>query len=174
MKAEEWEKIKSLFDAVLKINPAERADWLNDACCGRTDILETVQQLVRNYEDPSTTQRALTEQEPVFSPGELVAGRFVIVKLIARGGMGDVYEVHDMGLRGIRIALKTVRPGIANQQQAYERFKREVWVAREIDHSAICRIFDLFEHRVQRPDGTELVVPCLTMRLLEGENLGQF
>lgn len=174
MKAEEWEKIKTLFDAVLKIEPAKRARWLEEACGERTDVLETVKQLLANYEDSSTTQRTLTEQEPVFSPGELVANRFVIKKLIARGGMGDVYEATDTGLKAIRIALKTVRPGIASEQQAHERFKREVWVAREIDHPAICRIFDLFEHRVQRPDGTELIVPCLTMRLLEGENLGQY
>src|SRR5688572_27684801 len=103
MKAEEWEKIKSLFDAVLKIEPAKRARWLEEACGDRADVLETVRQLLQNHDDSSASPRTLTEQEPIFSPGELVANRFVIKKLIARGGMGEVYEANDSGLKGIRI-----------------------------------------------------------------------
>jgi len=35
----------------------------------------------------------------IFSPGELVAGRYGIVRFIGRGGMGEVYEANDLELR---------------------------------------------------------------------------
>ncbi|MGC4051097.1 MAG: protein kinase [Paludibaculum sp.] len=108
---------------------------------------------------------------PVFAPGQTVAGRFRVIRLIARGGMGEVYEVRDSTLNGLRVALKTIRTELTNQQHAYDRFKREVWVAREVAHENVCRIFDLVEHRDIGPSGEERAVPCLTMRLLEGRTL---
>src|SRR4051812_5792747 len=43
-----------------------------------------------------------------FRPGEVVGGRYLVVRFVARGGMGEVYEVDDLELRE-RVALKTVR-----------------------------------------------------------------
>jgi serine/threonine protein kinase len=85
--------------------------------------------------------------------------------------MGEVYEAQDSSLNGLRVALKTIRPEIAPEKHAYERFKREVWVARELTHDGICRIFDLVEHVDTSEDGVQRVVPCLTMQLLDGKTL---
>src|SRR5881296_571389 len=61
----------------------------------------------------------------IFSRGDLVAARYRIVRFIARGGMGEVYEAEDLEL-GVHVALKTVRPDAEGQSQATERFKREI------------------------------------------------
>ena len=58
-----------------------------------------------------------------FSPGDLLAGRYRIVRFVARGGMGEVYEAQDLEL-GERVALKTVRPEIAGDERTMERFRR--------------------------------------------------
>jgi eukaryotic-like serine/threonine-protein kinase len=104
-----------------------------------------------------------------FSTGELVADRYRIVRFIGQGGMGEVYEADDLELR-LRLALKTVRPEIARDQQAIERFKREIRIARKVTHPNVCRIFDLGHHR-RAPSGHEIIF--LTMELLLGETLAE-
>ena len=43
-----------------------------------------------------------------FSAEQVVAGRFRVVRLLARGGMGEVYEAQDLDLNE-RVALKAIR-----------------------------------------------------------------
>jgi eukaryotic-like serine/threonine-protein kinase len=99
--------------------------------------------------------------------GDLLAGRFRIVRFIARGGMGELYEAEDLELRE-RVALKAMRPEIASDKDANRRFRREVQLARQVTHPNICRIFDLFQHQ---PPGGRPPVVFVTMELLEGETI---
>jgi tetratricopeptide (TPR) repeat protein len=110
--------------------------------------------------------------QAAFAPGQVLADRYRIVRFIAQGGMGEVYEAEDREL-GERVALKTVRPEIAVQEGALERFKREVQLARKVTHPNVCRLFDLGVHRMGGPDGQAIEVRYLTMELLEGETLAQ-
>ncbi|HEX2642751.1 MAG TPA: serine/threonine-protein kinase, partial [Thermoanaerobaculia bacterium] len=113
--------------------------------------------------------------EAAFVPGEVIAGRYEVVRFIARGGMGEVYEVEDRELRE-RVALKTVRSEVARDTIAIERFKREIQLARKVTHPNVCRIFDVAHHRFEGPaggwtggEGESLIF--LTMELLPGETL---
>lgn len=171
MTAPEWERIKALFDAALNVAKPERSAWLEAACSGSEELRQTIEELLRSYEDSSALDPQGLAEMPVFAPGQTVAHRFCVIRLIARGGMGEVYEVRDSTLNGLRVALKTIRTEFATERHAYDRFKREVWVAREVAHENVCRIFDLVEHRDTGPSGVERIVPCLTMRLLEGRTL---
>jgi len=104
-----------------------------------------------------------------FSAGSLVAGRYRVVRFIAAGGMGEVYEAEDQELGG-RVALKTLRPEITGDPQSVERFKQEIALARQVTHRNVCRIFDVGWHREgSAPDAPG--VAFLTMELLAGETL---
>lgn len=103
-----------------------------------------------------------------FFQGDLIADRYRIERFIDRGGMGDVYAANDLEL-GVTVALKTIRPDIANDPQALLRFKREVLMARSISHPNVCRIYDLGRHRTGRSDAT-----FLSMEFLEGEDLSRY
>ena len=105
--------------------------------------------------------------QPVFSPGDLVSGRYKIVRFLAQGGMGEVYEAADLVLHE-RLALKTVLAEIAEDGGTIERFKREIHLARQISHPNVCRIFDVGHHRTGE---TEIVF--FTMELLAGETLAE-
>src|SRR5262249_40061905 len=111
----------------------------------------------------------------LFRDGDRIAGRFKVMRRIARGAMGEVYQVYDERLR-LQIALKAIRPELLGDAETVERFRREVLVTREIAHDGLCRVFDLVEHAIGPqpglPDGT--IVPCLTMQLLEGETLEEW
>jgi eukaryotic-like serine/threonine-protein kinase len=106
---------------------------------------------------------------PSLAPGMLLAGRYRIVRFIAAGGMGEVYEAEDVML-GTSIALKTIRPELVARGQVLERFRREILLARRVTHPNVCRIFDL-GHDPSRDAGPD--VAFLTMELLRGDTLRQ-
>ena len=109
----------------------------------------------------------------LFGPGEIVAGRYQVVRFIGRGGMGEVYEVEDTELHE-RVALKTIRPEIAGDENAINRFKREIHLARRVTHPNVCRIFDLgIHHWLPEAGGEEPGVFFLTMELIPGETLAE-
>src|SRR5438552_376267 len=101
------------------------------------------------------------------APGAVLAERFRIVRFLAEGGMGEVYEAEDLELSG-RLALKTIRPGIAHDARSLERFRREIQLARRVTHPNVSRVFDVFRHK----DGGK-AISFLTMELLEGETLAR-
>jgi len=114
---------------------------------------------------PDPEQRGPTRS---FGPGHTLAGRYRIVRFIAEGGMGEVFEAEDLELSS-RIALKTVRhekladPGVA------ARFRREIQLARQVTHRNVCRIFDLV--REEGDGASRDAALFLTMELLHGETL---
>ena len=99
------------------------------------------------------------------NPGQVLVNRFVILRFIAKGGMGEVYEVEDRFLQGVHVALKTILPQIAGDPAFRQRFEREVLLAREVSHPNLCPIYDIF-HCDQPVD-----FMFLTMKLLPGETL---
>jgi len=103
---------------------------------------------------------------PGFSSGQILAERYEVERFLARGGMGEVYQVHDREL-GESVALKTILPRSANDPMTLDRFRREIQIARKVSHRNVCRIFDLGRHI--EPDGDEVVF--LTMELLSGVSL---
>lgn len=71
-------------------------------------------------------------------------GRFRILSLLGKGGMGEVYVAEDETL-GRRVALKTIRASRRLQPTAQARFLREAQVLSRLDHPNICRIYDYVE-----------------------------
>jgi eukaryotic-like serine/threonine-protein kinase len=104
-----------------------------------------------------------------FAPGQVLAGRYEIVRMIGHGAMGEVYEAKDNALQE-RVALKIISQEIASNEQAILRFKREIQLARKVTHPNVCRIFEFGCHQ----ESKEASLPAttfLTMELLEGETL---
>ena len=97
-----------------------------------------------------------------FLPGALLAGRYRIVALLGRGGMGEVYRAHDLTL-GQEVALKFLPEVAASNPAALARFYNEVRIARQVSHANVCRVYDLGE-----VDGQ----PYLSMEYVDGEDLG--
>jgi serine/threonine protein kinase len=98
--------------------------------------------------------------------GSMLNGRYRIVRFIASGGMGDVYEAEDRFMNEA-IALKVLKPEVAGDQAALTRFRQEAQLARRITHASVCRIFDV--SLGHDDDGQELAF--LTMELLHGDTL---
>src|SRR5208282_6048250 len=78
-----------------------------------------------------------------FRPGDILLRRFRVQQLLARGGMGEVYDVQDSAL-GTRVALKTLRASVLCHASALAQFRREVLLARRVTHPNVCRLFEFF------------------------------
>ncbi|HVT33562.1 MAG TPA: serine/threonine-protein kinase, partial [Rhodanobacteraceae bacterium] len=78
-------------------------------------------------------------------PGDVVADRFRIVRLLGMGGMGVVYHAHDVEL-DVDVALKLLRPELASRPDAFERFRQELLLARQVSSPHVVRIHDLVRH----------------------------
>jgi eukaryotic-like serine/threonine-protein kinase len=99
-----------------------------------------------------------------FEVGQVVAGRYRIVRFIAEGGMGELYEVHDTVL-GVLVALKTVRQAQTDEPLALERLRRELKLARQVTHPNVSRVYDVGLHPGATP------ISFFTLELLSGETL---
>jgi serine/threonine protein kinase/Tfp pilus assembly protein PilF len=93
--------------------------------------------------------------------GTIFAGRYQIIEELGRGGMGTVYKVHDTKIDE-KVALKLLKPEIASDKKAIERFSNELKLARGIRHKNVCQMFDL---------GEEKGSPFITMEYIAGEDL---
>jgi serine/threonine-protein kinase len=110
---------------------------------------------------PSPLSTTSTPDEGRFVPGTLVAGRYRIVSLLGRGGMGEVYRATDLTLAQ-PVALKFLIYAGPRHERAIERFHNEVRVARQVSHPNVCRVYDVGE-----ADG----VPYISMEYVDGEDL---
>src|SRR5262245_29160884 len=97
-----------------------------------------------------------------FTPGSIVGGRYRLVALLGRGGMGEVYRADDLTLDQ-PVALKFLPEGIAVSDARLAQFHNELRVARQVSHKHVCRLYDLGD-----ADGRRF----LTMEYVDGEDLG--
>jgi serine/threonine protein kinase len=96
-----------------------------------------------------------------FLPGRLIAGRYRIIALLGKGGMGEVYRADDLTL-GQAVALKFLPDAAAHDEALLERFRNEVRIARRVSHPNVCRVYDVGE-----VDGQTF----FTMEYVDGEDL---
>jgi serine/threonine protein kinase len=87
--------------------------------------------------------------------------RYEILARVGAGGMGRVFKARDRETGEI-VALKILRPEIAEQPPLIEAFKNELRLARKITHKNVCRIYDF-----NRAGGFSFI----SMEFVEGESL---
>src|SRR6266496_6393283 len=73
-----------------------------------------------------------------------VAGRFVILKLLGAGGMGQVYQAQDTKLKRI-VAIKRMAPRLQQDERDRRRFLREAQQASALNHPNVAGIYDVIE-----------------------------
>src|SRR4051812_834592 len=96
------------------------------------------------------------------STGDVIDGKYRIVRLIGEGGMGAVYEGENIRIHRT-VAIKVLHAGVAENQDAVQRFEREAQAAGRIGSEHIVEVLDLGD----LPDGSRFMV----MEFLEGTTL---
>ena len=163
--------------------PAERAAFLQGACGEDQELRQRIEarlkaeaiQLPHGNNEPAAgpggtipvanapapSAAADASCHGRFLPGARVAGRYRIVSLAGKGGMGEVYRADDLKL-GHTVALKFLPPGLEAQSLLLEYFLNEVRLSRQIAHPNVCRVYDVGELEGQH---------FLSMEYIDGEDL---
>ena len=105
-----------------------------------------------------TSQSLFTEALPVL-PGEVLAGKYRVERVLGRGGMGFVVAARNVDL-GKRVAIKMMLPAAMGVKQAVERFEREARAAAQLKSEHVAEVLD-----IGRLSSGE---PYIVMELLEG------
>jgi len=99
-----------------------------------------------------------------------LAGRYQIGELLGHGGMADVHLGMDSRLAR-RVAIKLLKPSLANDPAFRTRFRREAHDAAKMAHPTIVRIFDAGEESVIDETGHETLIPFIIMEYVDGRLL---
>ena len=108
----------------------------------------------------------IVRPDPAIDPliGQLVGGRYTLLRRVGKGGMGVVYEADHTNL-GKRVAVKLLLDKYTDDPEVVARFQREARTASSIGDQHIVEVTDAGMH----DDGRSFIV----MELLEGQNLAE-
>jgi WD40 repeat protein len=118
-------------------------------------------QAVRSVLSDGITVAGPSDVSSLFHPSLILGGRYHLLRLLGRGGQGEVWHAFDIKLR-VEVALKSLRPDLLRDDRARELLRREVRSARQIVSPNVCRVFDLVVE-----DGHEMV----SMEFVDGTTL---
>ena len=131
----------------------------NTAYCGKCGA-----QLPSPEEGAGIPTKTVETPKEELTRGTTFAGRYEIIEELGAGGMGRVYRVEDTKLNQ-EVALKLIKPEIAKDKKAIQRFRNELTLARNIRHKNVCGMFDW---------GEATGAHFITMEYVHGEDLKSF
>ncbi len=172
--ADDWEPMWEAFHGALERPEPQRAVWLDAACASDAPRRRRVEELLRaqaklgGFLEPH--RLGVNETPAAPSTDGLVGrriGKYTIGRVIARGGMGVVYEAHHERTHQAA-ALKVIRPGLAGHR-AVRRLEFEAQVLARLQHPGIAQVFDAGTF-----DMGEGPQPYFAMELVQGEPLTRY
>jgi len=167
MDEERLRRISTLIDSTFDLSLKELRSFLDRECPDDPGLRAEVE---RRVIERSTITRLSVPAPGRFAQslavGDVIADRYRIIRLIGRGGMGEVYAADDL-LLNERVALKTLRGDLAGDEALLLRFHQEISITRKVTHPNVCRIFEVGIHRAEGQP------PLLffAMELLHGQTL---
>ncbi len=156
MTPERHRQIEALFHQALDVEPDDRAAFLRESCGGDPALLEEVESLLGAHDEadrfievsPSSRILEAVEKDAITSLVGRRVGSYELVRVIATGGMGTVYEAVQQQPRRT-VALKLMRTGIASRA-SLRRFQYESQILARLRHPGIAQVYEAGMHREGR------------------------
>jgi len=173
--ADDWTKLKDLFDRAAGLDAGDRADLLDGECATEPEIRRRVDALLAAHDAAGGFLTAPTSQPtaslddasrgaPGFGPGATI-GPYKLLQQIGEGGFGVVYMAEQQQPIVRRVALKVIKLGM-DTKQVIARFDAERQALALMDHLNIARIFDA--------GATDSGRPYFVMELVHGVPITEY
>jgi len=113
----------------------------------------------------------------IFEPGNVLNNKWVVLELIGKGAMGEIYLAHQLNLKR-DVAIKVVSEELIKDfeddpdeiETSFQRFKREVHAMARVRHPNVLQIFDYGSAVIQRETG-DCPVEFIAMEYIPGDTL---
>jgi tetratricopeptide (TPR) repeat protein len=165
---------ETVFGAALRLAPAERAAYLEQACGGDAALRQRVEGLLNAHqqaekflETPAapTLRLARTASVPLAEKAGDKIGRYKLLQQIGEGGCGVVYMAEQEEPVRRRVALKVIKLGM-DTRQVIARFEAERQALAMMDHPNIAKVLDA--------GATETGRPYFVMELVRGVKITDY
>ncbi|MHC4236297.1 MAG: serine/threonine protein kinase, partial [Planctomycetota bacterium] len=166
-------RVQEVFRELLEREPSEHGRFLDQLRATEPDLAREVESLLGadhragDFLERSPPELELIHKrhEPGLQPGTQI-GPYAVLKLLGRGGMGDVYlaERADQEYEK-QVAIKLVRPG-ADSEEILDRFWRERQILANLEHQNIARLLE--------GGTTANGQPYLVMEHVDGEPIDRY
>lgn len=173
MRAEHWQQIEEVFQAVLDCEPTGRTALLDSACREDPELRAEVESLLQAHDHSFATaasafqdgMRLLEHHAERLHAGERI-GPYRVVREIGRGGMGSVFLAAraDDAFQKL-VAIKIIRRGL-DTEDILRRFRSERQILATLDHPNITRLLDA--------GSTDDGLPYFVMEYIEGVPIDQY
>lgn len=162
MTGDRWDEVEHLLQAARLLAPAERAALVVSISDPELRA-EVASLLAADSEGPDISAVIGAAAETVLhqSLSNQVIAHFRVIRLLGRGGMGEVYLAEDVKL-GRPVALKLLPAVFQKQRERIRRFEQEARVAAALNHPGIVTVYEIGEWQEQ---------PFIAMEYVEGETL---
>jgi eukaryotic-like serine/threonine-protein kinase len=180
---------EALFEAALKLTPAERAEYLQKACGADAGLRERVAALLQAHEEaggflespaaPARNKTIVLSLPLEEKAGDRI-GRYKLLQQIGEGGCGVVYMAEQEEPVRRRVALKVIKLGM-DTKSVIARFEAERQAFAMMDHPNIAKVLDAGATENGRPffvmelvRGIKVTDYCDQNKLATTERLGLF
>ncbi len=155
-----------LLDQLLAQQRGGEEPALDEVCLQHPQLAQQIRELfpalrVMERHKPVRESTSVAEDLTALRKKDSVIGGYQILRELARGGMGVVYEAIQLSL-GRHVALKVISRHLIGNELAIERFRREARLASQLHHSNIVPVFDV---------GSENSVCFYAMQFIPGHSL---
>src|SRR5262249_17591241 len=164
--AESERRIQTLLEAALKLDPAERAAFIERATTDAPSLGQEVKSRLaaRAAADHPASQAAADNAGGLTAQIGQVVGHYKMLAFLGRGGVGEVYLAQDSRL-GRKVPLKVLPTSLSHDEDRLRRFEREARSASTLNHPNVCVIYEVGE--------TEDGHPFIAMEHIVGRTLRQ-
>jgi serine/threonine-protein kinase len=169
MDTSDWQRVEEVFHEASKLGAGERGAYLTEACRGDEPLRREVESLVEALDEvPDFIEQPVLRlgmKVLSSSPAESLMGRLVshykVIRLLGKGGMGEVYLAEDQKLER-PVALKFLGNHFLGDEWAKEQLIQEARAIAKLENPNICGVYG-----VEEANGCNFIV----MQYVEGETL---
>jgi tRNA A-37 threonylcarbamoyl transferase component Bud32 len=176
-----WDRIQEVYGSALPLPPAERKDFVAQACGFDPYLTREICLLLSAHDSLSGFLQAplfelglrIIDSEISGSPeladpaekliGSTIDGRYVVESRLADGGIARVYLARDLRLHERRVVVKVLLDKSLRNERILQKFQHEREALARLDHPGVVNIFDAGELPDQKP--------YLVMQYVSGSSL---